>query len=107
MQVAHQAPVVQKVDNAIHWINLYLVDRAISKGVRCLEMNLLGTALKGCNKQRIFLALCLYFSRCIVNYAKFNNKIQNSNLAWKTNLYLSCQDRKLHMMHPNLLSHNH
>ena len=29
MQVAHQAPVVQKVDNTIHWINLYLVDRAI------------------------------------------------------------------------------
>ena len=25
----HQAPVVQKVDSAIHWINLYSVDNAI------------------------------------------------------------------------------
>ena len=25
----HQAPVVQKLDSAIHWINLYKVDNAI------------------------------------------------------------------------------
>ena len=29
LQQLHQAPVVQKVDNAIHWINLYPLDSAI------------------------------------------------------------------------------
>ena len=27
--IVHQAPVVQKVDNAVHWINHYLLDSAI------------------------------------------------------------------------------
>ena len=29
MYTVHQAPVVQKVDNTIHWINLFPVDEAI------------------------------------------------------------------------------
>ena len=29
MYTVHQAPVVQKVDNSIHWINLFPVDEAI------------------------------------------------------------------------------
>ena len=29
MYTVHQAPLVQKVDNTIHWINLFPVDNAI------------------------------------------------------------------------------
>ena len=28
-EINHQAPVVQRVSNAIHWINLYLLDSAV------------------------------------------------------------------------------
>ena len=30
----HQAPIVRRLDNAIHWIKLYLVDNAIRFAIR-------------------------------------------------------------------------
>ena len=43
MYTVHQAPVVWKVDNAIHWINLFPVDNAIDfPNIYPLDSNLSG-----------------------------------------------------------------
>ena len=43
------APVVQKVDNAIHWINLYPVDNAVF--VSLIEIYLLDSTFERLNQQ--------------------------------------------------------
>ena len=48
------APVVQKVDNAIHWINLYPVDNAVFVSlilIHLIEIYLLDSTFERLNQQ--------------------------------------------------------